>query len=98
MSTLKSVLALSLVGAFLGAVGGTLFGRAFLPWYNTPGDGAQALALYESKLVLNIIDSLVRYQLIGALTGALAFAVLTLVYRRARNQPPPGSTQAPPLP
>src|SRR5687768_4443622 len=65
MGVLKSIIAFMAGGAIAGAALGIAVGRAFLPWYNTPGDGAHALCDCP-QIVQSTVDSFVRYQLTGA--------------------------------
>jgi len=77
MSFVKRVLVISLVGALVGVVIGTLWARSFIPWYWTPGGVAQGTQQLCNmpELVRNTIDRVVQDQLIGALVGALLFAI-----------------------
>jgi hypothetical protein len=94
MAILRRVLVLLAVGALLGSVVGTLIARSFIPWYESPGSamqGAQAL-INLPVVVRSTIDSVIRYQLIGAAIGAAVVLVLGLlgarvIARRNANTP-----------
>ncbi len=77
MSTVKRVLMITLVGALLGAVVGTLVARSFIPRYWTPGDVAQGTQQLCNMpvLVRGTIDKVVQDQLVGAAIGAILFAI-----------------------
>jgi hypothetical protein len=84
MAILRRVLVLLAVGALLGSVGGTLIARSFIPWYESPGStmqGAQAL-INLPVVIRTTIDSVIRYQLMGAAVGAAVVLVLGLVGAR----------------
>lgn len=92
MAVFKRVLLLLLAGAVAGGVIGTLVARKFVPWYWTPGSvgqGTQQLCNMP-QIVQGTIDTLVEYQLIGALVGAVVVAAVGGLAMRAlakRKQP-----------
>lgn len=94
MATLKTLLTFMLLGAFLGLAAASWIGPQFLEWYNTAPLGAQTVCDLP-KVVQGITADLLRYQLIGTLTGTGVFLVLGIffvVWRNKRNklaqQPP----------
>jgi len=92
MAVFKRVLLFLLAGAVVGALVGTVIARKFVPWYWTPGNvgqGTQQLCNLP-QVVLGTIDTLVQYQLIGALVGAVVIAAGGGLLMRAlakRKQP-----------
>jgi hypothetical protein len=84
MAILRRVLVLLSVGALLGSVVGTLIARSFIPWYESPGSAMQgAQALINLPVVVRAtIDSVIRYQLIGAGVGGLLVMTAGLVGAR----------------
>ncbi len=93
MTAFKRVLVLILVGAVLGDVVATLLARSLITWYWTPGSltrSAQQLCTVDD--FRNIISSLIKYQLIGALVGALVFAVAGSLALRNFRKPKPDAT------
>jgi hypothetical protein len=87
MATLKTLLTFMLLGAFLGLAAASWLGPQFLEWYNTAPLGAQTVCDLP-KVVQGITADLLRYQLIGTLTGTGLFLVLGIffvVWRNKRN-------------
>jgi hypothetical protein len=95
MATLKTLLTFMLLGAFLGLAAASWLGPRFLEWYNTAPLGAQTVCDLP-KVVQGITADLLRYQLIGTLTGTGLFLVLGIffvVWRHKRdNLAPRGAT------
>ena len=88
MATLKTLLTFMLLGAFLGLATASWVGPRFLEWYNTAPLGAQTVCDLP-KVVQGITADLLRYQLIGTLTGTGTFLVLGIffvVWRNKRNK------------
>jgi hypothetical protein len=101
MATLKTLLTFMLLGAFLGLAAASWIGPQFLEWYNTAPLGAQTVCDLP-KVVQGITADLLRYQLIGTLTGTGVFLVLGIAFvvwrnKRAKLASPP-STPAQPGP
>lgn len=98
MATLKTLLTFILAGAFLGLATASWAGPHFLEWYNTAPLGAQTVCDLP-KVVQSITADLLRYQLIGTLTGAGAFLVLGIFFvvsrskKQKQTQPPPAPPQ-----
>ena len=101
MATLKTLLTFMLLGAFLGLATASWIGPQFLEWYNTAPLGAQTVCDLP-KVVQGITADLLRYQLIGTLTGTGVFLVLGIffvVWRSKRDKlARPPSTPAQPGP
>lgn len=85
MTTFRTLLSFFFAGAMVGQLGGTLLGRAILPWWNTPGHG-QALCNCP-ELVHETVGALIRYQLIGAIAGAVVAVALGIWVLRWRARP-----------
>jgi len=85
MATLKTLLTFMLLGAFLGLATASWIGPRFLEWYNTAPLGAQTVCDLP-KVVQGITADLLRYQLIGTLTGTGTFLVLGIVFVVWRNK------------
>jgi hypothetical protein len=84
MAILRRVAVLLSVGALLGGVVGTLIARSFIPWYESPGSamqGAQQL-INLPAVIRSTIDSVIRYQLLGAAVGAVLVLVIGLLGAR----------------
>jgi hypothetical protein len=96
MATLKTLLTFILAGAFLGLATASWAGPHFLTWYNTAPLGAQTMCDLP-KVIQGVTADLLRYQLIGTLTGAGAFLVLGIVFVVWRNKRQK-LTQQPPAP
>jgi hypothetical protein len=96
MSMVKRVSMFILLGAVLGDAVGTLVARSFIPWYWSPGE-----AINNTQQLINVpdmvrstIDAMVRYQMIGASVGAVAFAVLGFLLFRTLDKRKAGTTPA----
>jgi hypothetical protein len=90
LAALKTVGVFALLGAIVGDVLATLIAPSFLTWYNTPGAGAIQTICEPATMSRTIFNQLIRSQLVGALVGAVALAVVgALVVRRrmARGAP-----------
>jgi hypothetical protein len=85
MATLKTLLTFILAGAFLGLASASWLGPRFLTWYNTAPLGAQTVCDLP-KVVQGITADLLRYQLIGTLSGAGVFFVLGILFVVWRNK------------
>lgn len=99
MATLKTLLTFILAGAFLGLATASWAGPHFLEWYNTAPLGTQTVCDLP-KVIQGVTADLLRYQLIGTLTGAGVFFVLGIIFVVARSkkqkqaqQPPTPPTQ-----
>lgn len=91
METFKRVLGFLLGGAVIGDVAGLLFGRSFIPWYQTPGAGSAMCNCVE--VAQQVIGDVVRYQLIGTAVGAVLGVVAGILFaRRRKPAPPPAAT------
>ena len=97
MATLKTLLTFMLLGAFLGLATASWAGPRFLEWYNTAPLGAQTVCDLP-KVIQGITADLLRYQLIGTLTGTGVFLVLGIffVVSRSRKQKQAQQPPAPP--
>jgi len=88
MPLVKRSLFLMLAGAVLGEGVATLGARAFIPWYNSPGEamGASPTLCNLQLVTRSTIDNLVRDQLIGALVGAIVVWLGGLLVGRALHK------------
>jgi hypothetical protein len=86
MGTGKRLLLWAIVGSFIGSIAAMIAGPAFLIWYETPGDpGAMCNCVIT---VRTTCSHFIRFQLTGALVGAVLFLIIGLLLRtRARNPP-----------
>jgi hypothetical protein len=89
MTMMKTLLAFVLAGAIFGTAAATLIAPGFLTWYSSPGSG-QAMCSC-SELVRDTAERLIRIQVIGAITGSLAFLIVGILVVRGRRPaaPPP---------
>jgi len=86
MGTGKRLLLWSIVGSFIGATVAMIAGPAFLMWYETPGDpGAMCNCVIT---VRSTCSHFIRFQLTGALAGAMLFLIIGLVLRSRAGNPP----------
>lgn len=104
MATLKTLLTFILAGAFLGLATASWAGPHFLTWYNTAPLGTQTVCDLP-KVIQGVTADLLRYQLIGTLSGAGLFLALGIVFvvARAKKQKqkqaqPPQATPPQPRP
>jgi hypothetical protein len=97
MATLKTLLTFILAGAFLGLATASWAGPHFLTWYNTAPLGAQTVCDLP-KVIQGVTSDLLRYQLIGTLSGAALFLVLGIVFVVARSKKQKQAQQPPATP
>jgi hypothetical protein len=85
MSAVRSVLFWALFGGLAGTWTGGLVSRAFLPWFNTPGNGIMSQCACE-PLAISTVAHTLQIQLGGLFTGALVFSVLAIVLGAGRKR------------
>lgn len=108
MAALRTLFTFTLVGVVLGSLAGLFVGRAFLPWYNSPGNSNSPAMCACEELVQSTVDSMLHYQLVGMTTGAVLFLILGILVVRgqsakakaaalqAQQTPPPPAGPTPP--
>lgn len=97
MAAIKTLLTFILTGAFLGLATASWAGPHFLTWYNTAPLGAQTVCDLP-KVIQGVTADLLRYQLIGTLTGAGVFLVLGILFVVGRSRKQKQAQQPPTTP
>ncbi|PTL84367.1 hypothetical protein [Vitiosangium sp. GDMCC 1.1324] len=97
MAALKTLLTFILAGAFIGLAAASWAGPHFLEWYNTAPLGTQTVCDLP-KVVQGVTSSLLRYQLIGTLSGAGVFFILGILFVVARSKKQKQEQQPPATP
>lgn len=90
MSLVRRLLFALFFGALVGVVVATPIAASMIPWYNTPATGQALCSCAETAHV--VVWQLVRWQVIGAVIGAVVFMILTGVLAGRRRRQPPATT------
>lgn len=95
MGTAKRLLLFLLSGALVGDIAAMIVSPAVLVWYETPGDPG---AMCNCVITVRTTSShFIRYQLVGALAGAVLLLIIGVLLGRSRaRHPPVGSPSASP--
>jgi hypothetical protein len=95
MGSAKRLLLFLLSGAFVGDIVAMMVSPALLVWYETPGDPG---AMCNCVITVRTTSShFIRFQLIGALAGAVLLLIIGILLGRSRaRHPPVGSPSASP--
>jgi hypothetical protein len=95
MATLKTLLTFLLAGAFLGLATASWLGPKWLEWDNTPRFQATQMMCDLPKIIRDVSQQMLSYQITGTLVGAGIMLALGIVYvvtqtrkRRLAAQPP----------
>ena len=89
MARLNTILLFMLIGAAIGTVAASLIVPPFLTWYNEPGrinQGNQVQVLCNIPELIRYTSShLLRWQLVGAVAGAVLFLFPGILVSRRRQ-------------
>ncbi len=92
MALFSKLLLFFLGGGALGNLAASLVAPRYLVWDFSPREGISMCNCADT--VRSATGSLVRYQLVGTLVGAVAFLVLGIVLHRSMQKPPAPSQPA----
>ncbi|MBX5480628.1 MAG: hypothetical protein IRZ16_02085 [Myxococcaceae bacterium] len=101
MAIVRRLLLFLAIGALVGVVIASFTAMQTIPWYNTAGSGQALCNCLETAR--DATQAVIRWQLIGAAIGGVAFLILGIVLtvrgrnrRRMQSEPSASAPTTPP--